>query len=156
MRAHPLTVERGERGDRAVGPPHVAGIVDAEQQPEIAAASQLVDLTQARGQAGHLRGLRTFEGLQMRVGRRQFRGGGRQPRLGLLLLFEPDVPLDLEPAQLHQQRLFRREQLLGLGLKGAQPLGGAALGFLGGRPAAGNREGRHNHDDTMPQISHDA
>ena len=33
-------------------PAHVADIVDAEQQPEIAAASQLVDLTQARGQAG--------------------------------------------------------------------------------------------------------
>ena len=71
-----------------------------------------------------------------------------RPRFGLVLLFEPDVALDLEPAQFHQQRLFGGEQLLGLGLKRAQPLGGAALGVLGGEPRRGREQTRdgHNHE----------
>ena len=122
-----------------VRPAHVAGVVDAQQQAKITAASQLVDLTQARGQTGQLRGLCPFEGLEMRAGRRQLPGGGRQSGLGLVLLLEPDIPLDLEAAQFHQQCLFRREQLFGLGLKGTQPLRGAALGVLGGEPRRGHK-----------------
>ncbi len=77
VRAHSLTIACGERGDCAVRAPHLAHIVHAEEEPDVAAASELVELGETSGEAGDLGRLPL---LRARRAGRPLRSARRWPR----------------------------------------------------------------------------
>ena len=149
---HPLPIEPVHRGRRAVGTADRLQVVEIEQQPPVAGASQLVQLDEAgldirtfgvrgvskRRRTGDRRG-------QLRL--RPAQGGlDRREILGLQLA------LDLELAELDEQCLLLRGQRLGFALQRADPVGDA-LGdrvgarAIGRRRLRGKRKARHRRHD---------
>ena len=137
-----LAIEVGERGDRARGLGDAPQIRGREQQPQIAALSELVDLDEARAEAGPLGEVPLFE-LPRAVGG-VGKIGGRLLRLGIdpaeLLGFH--LPLDLELPQIAEQRLLLRRELVGFALQRLEALGRPPRERLGARAVGLLREKR--------------
>ncbi len=113
MRADALAVEGGQRGDRPIRAPHIAHVVHREEQAEVAAAAQLVELHEPLLEARDLGGLPSLERVEMRGGVGEILRGRGERRLGVLLDLGADVPFDLEAPQLDEQRLLARREVVG-------------------------------------------
>ena len=146
---HALPIEPIHRGRRAVGTADRLQVVEIEQQPPVAGASQLVQLDEAgldirtfgvrgvskRRRTGDRRGQLRLRPAQGDLDRREI--------LGLQLA------LDLERAELDEQGLLLRGQRLGFALQRADPVGDA-LGDRVGARAIGRRRLREEAQGSPP------
>ncbi len=124
MGEDPLAIEVRHGGGRAIHASERPHVVDIEEQPPVARAPELVELHQARLDVGPIR----VGDEPQCVGAR-----GRVFDLvrGFLLLpldvgdlFDFDLPLELELAQLDEQLAFLRHQRFGLALERADAFRG--------------------------------
>ena len=157
MGHHPIAIELRQSGNHARGAsklPHVCG---RQQQPQIAGAAELVDLHQPRAQVGALGEILALELVDPVSGRGElggdFGGGGAGPAKLLSL----DLPLDLERAEIVQERALLGRQLVGLALQRLLPLGGAPGERFGAGAvrwlAVRNRRGQHNDRQVFAELA---
>ena len=109
MRGDPLAIAPGDRGHHARRLAELPHVGRRQQQPEIAALSQLVELDEPRLQLGRARACSCcLEPRDFRVERPSSAATRVGVGFGLPQLLVLDLPLELEPAQVAEQRpLFR-------------------------------------------------
>ena len=126
-------VELRQRRNGARRLTHRAQIGGREQQAQVAALSQFVDLNQPRAKARTLGQVALLELAHAVAGAREFGGDALQQRVDLLVLLRFDLPLDFELAQIADERLLLGREQIRFALQRLQPLGRAARERLGPR-----------------------
>ena len=138
MRAHALAVERGQRRDGSIRAAHLAHVVDAQEQAQVAAAARACRVPRgaARGPASHLpaRCSSGRDAPSCRPGPAVAAASADSASFWSSARMSRSTS---SPAQLDEERLLARRELVGLLAQRAQPLVDAHLLVGGGcRPAA--------------------
>jgi hypothetical protein len=148
--AHPRAIDLAHDRGSSIRSPERLQVVHVEEQPPVAGTAHLVELREPRLDVGQLRCRGLGERRRSRFCRIELPLHVGAVALDARQLFDADLPLDLELAQIHQHRTFLRGQRVRLALQRAQTIvgplrsGRSAIAILrqrGLRYQRGDRDG---------------
>ena len=148
VRRDAIAIELGERGDGAGGLAEAAQVGGGEQEPEVARLAELVDLDQPLLQLGELGPRRGLKRVHARRGPVELGLDLRGVGVESLELLGLELALDLEPAEVAEQRALLGREAVGFALQRLEAFAGAPRERLGPRPLHRHlRPHRHGHHD---------
>ena len=133
VRGEAVAVASSQRRDHPRGRPETPRVRNGEHHPEIAALAELVQFREPRAQFRPFRLLLLLEPPDFRVDRRQLRGRLPGLRIALAQFHRPDLPCELELAQIAKQRALFRGQTIRLVMQRLETFGRARRERLGTR-----------------------